>query len=240
MSDLFHDDVPLEFIEQVFEVIRETLQHTYQVVTKRAQRLSRIADSLDWPSNLWIGVSVESRRYAFRINHLRRVPAAVRFVSAEPLLGPSARSILRASSGSSPGVSPVPTHGPWSTSGSPSFVTPARQRASRSSSSNGEAEPPRHVAENSMANCGTSSRLRRRASPVAVPTEVLWGRDPSSAAAIPNRSPAHSGIGSDLMPALRPQCGVPTPLRRRRPPLRQVRYARAGELFVGKTRSRIS
>ena len=88
MSDLFHDDVPLEFIRQVFEVIRETPQHTYQVLTKRAQRLSRTAGELDWPSNLWMGVSVESRRYTFRINHLRRVPAAVRFVSAEPLLGP--------------------------------------------------------------------------------------------------------------------------------------------------------
>ena len=88
MSDLFHDDVPLEFIKQVFDVVRETPQHTYQVLTKRAQRLSRAAGELDWPPNLWMGVSVESRRYAFRINHLRRVRAAVRFVSAEPLLGP--------------------------------------------------------------------------------------------------------------------------------------------------------
>jgi len=88
MSDLFHDDVPIEFIGQVFEVIRNTPQHTYQVLTKRAQRLSRVAGELDWPSNLWMGVSVESRRYTFRIDHLRKVPAAVRFVSAEPLLGP--------------------------------------------------------------------------------------------------------------------------------------------------------
>ncbi|WP_323672293.1 DUF5131 family protein, partial [Candidatus Poriferisodalis multihospitum] len=70
------------------EVIRQTPQHTYQVLTKRAQRLSRIAGELDWPSNLWMGVSVETRRYAFRMDHLRKVPAAVRFVSAEPLLGP--------------------------------------------------------------------------------------------------------------------------------------------------------
>ncbi len=88
MSDLFHDDVPLKFIEQVFDVIRETPQHTYQVLTKRAQRLSRIAGDLDWPPNLWMGVSVETRRYAFRIDHLYKVPAALRFVSAEPLLGP--------------------------------------------------------------------------------------------------------------------------------------------------------
>ena len=88
MSDLFHDEVPIEFISRVFDVIRETPQHTYQILTKRAQRLSRVADDLDWPSNLWMGVSVESRRYTFRINHLRKVPAAVRFLSAEPLLGP--------------------------------------------------------------------------------------------------------------------------------------------------------
>lgn len=88
MSDLFHDDVPVEFIRDVFQVIAETPQHTYQVLTKRAQRLSRIASQLDWPRNLWMGVSVESRRYVFRVNHLRKVPAAVRFISAEPLLGP--------------------------------------------------------------------------------------------------------------------------------------------------------
>jgi protein gp37 len=88
MSDLFHDDVPIEFIRQVLDVIRDTPQHTYQVLTKRAQRLSRVAGDLEWPSNLWMGVSVESRRYTFRIDHLRKVPAAVRFVSAEPLLGP--------------------------------------------------------------------------------------------------------------------------------------------------------
>lgn len=87
MSDLFHDEVPTEFIREVFDVVADTPQHTYQVLTKRAQRLSRIADRLDWPSNLWMGVSVESQRYTFRIKHLRSVPAAVRFVSAEPLLG---------------------------------------------------------------------------------------------------------------------------------------------------------
>lgn len=88
MSDLFHEEVPFSFIEQVFEVMRETPQHTYQVLTKRAQRLSMVANQLDWPSNVWMGVSVESKRYTFRIDHLRQVPASVRFVSAEPLLGP--------------------------------------------------------------------------------------------------------------------------------------------------------
>lgn len=88
MSDLFHDQVPVGYIADVFDVIARTPQHTYQVLTKRAQRLAKIADKLDWPTNLWMGVSVESARYTFRINHLRKVPAAVRFISAEPLLGP--------------------------------------------------------------------------------------------------------------------------------------------------------
>jgi len=88
MSDLFHEDVPVEFIRQVFEVIRDTPQHTYQVLTKRAQRLAELSAGLEWPQNLWMGVSVETHRYTFRIDYLRKVPAAVRFVSAEPLLGP--------------------------------------------------------------------------------------------------------------------------------------------------------
>lgn len=90
MSDLFHEDVPLEFIRRVFDVMAATPQHTYQVLTKRSKRLARDAGRLDWPANVWIGVSVENQRYAFRTDHLREVPAAVRFVSAEPLLGPIA------------------------------------------------------------------------------------------------------------------------------------------------------
>lgn len=88
MSDLFHEGVPLDFIQRVFTVMAETPQHTYQVLTKRAQRLSKIAGQLEWPENVWMGVSVESQKYAFRANHLRKVPAAVRFLSIEPLLGP--------------------------------------------------------------------------------------------------------------------------------------------------------
>jgi protein gp37 len=88
MSDLFHPDVPEHYIRQVFEVIADTPQHTYQVLTKRSQRLARLGRRLDWPSNLWMGVSVESTKYRFRLDHLRTVDAAVRFVSAEPLLGP--------------------------------------------------------------------------------------------------------------------------------------------------------
>lgn len=88
MSDLFHKDVPITFIRDVFDVMRDTPQHTYQMLTKRTRRLRQFAPNLDWPSNLWMGVSVESSKYTFRIDHLREVPAAVRFVSAEPLLGP--------------------------------------------------------------------------------------------------------------------------------------------------------
>ena len=87
MSDLFHDEVPTEFIREVFAVMASTPQHSFQVLTKRSHRLRRLADDLEWPSNVWMGVSVESQRYKFRINHLREVPAAVRFLSIEPLLG---------------------------------------------------------------------------------------------------------------------------------------------------------
>lgn len=88
MSDLFHPKVPLDYIRQVFDVIGETPQHTYQVLTKRSKRLTQTAHCLEWPPNLWMGVSVEDSRYSFRINHLQTVPAAVRFLSCEPLLGP--------------------------------------------------------------------------------------------------------------------------------------------------------
>ena len=87
MSDLFHEGVSDEFISSVFDVMRQTPRHTYQVLTKRSRRLLKIAPQINWPSNVWMGVSVEDARYRFRIDHLRKVPAAVRFVSAEPLLG---------------------------------------------------------------------------------------------------------------------------------------------------------
>jgi len=88
MSDLFHAKVPLDFVRQVFEVMRDTPQHTYQVLTKRSARLPKVAGKLDWPDNLWLGVSVENEDHMDRVNHLRQVPAAVRFLSCEPLLGP--------------------------------------------------------------------------------------------------------------------------------------------------------
>lgn len=88
MSDLFHAQVPASFVRQVFEVIAATPQHTYQVLTKRARRLRRVAPSLTWPSNLWMGVSVEDVSTVHRIDDLRAVSAALRFLSCEPLLGP--------------------------------------------------------------------------------------------------------------------------------------------------------
>lgn len=86
MSDLFHKDVPDDYIRKVFDVMAACPQHTFQVLTKRAERLARLAPTLTWPSNVWMGVSVESPKYLWRVDYLRKVPAAVRFVSAEPLL----------------------------------------------------------------------------------------------------------------------------------------------------------
>ncbi|MBF6065438.1 phage Gp37/Gp68 family protein [Nocardia terpenica] len=94
MSDLFHAKVPVGFIRDVFDVMRETPQHTYQVLTKRSLRLKRLAERLDWPVNVWMGVSVENSDYLDRVDHLREVPAAVRFLSCEPLLGPLDELVL--------------------------------------------------------------------------------------------------------------------------------------------------
>jgi protein gp37 len=88
MSDVFHADVPESYIAEIFDVMQRAQQHTFQVLTKRAERLARVAPRLPWPKNVWMGVSVESTAYRWRIDYLRSVPAAVRFVSAEPLLGP--------------------------------------------------------------------------------------------------------------------------------------------------------
>ena len=88
MSDLFHARVPLDFVRQVFDVIARTPQHTYQVLTKRAARLPKVAGMLDWPANLWMGVSIEDASHLDRADDLRAVPAAVRFLSLEPLIGP--------------------------------------------------------------------------------------------------------------------------------------------------------
>jgi len=88
MSDLFHDEVPGSFIHSVFGVMNSVPRHFYQVLTKRSSRLGEMGSELAWGPNIWAGVSVENSEYLYRIDHLRSVPASVRFISFEPLLGP--------------------------------------------------------------------------------------------------------------------------------------------------------
>jgi protein gp37 len=88
MSDLFHKEVPLKFILQMFDVMRRAHWHRFQILTKRAERLSEISQRLPWASNIWMGVSVENSDYTFRIDHLCKTNAHVKFLSLEPLLGP--------------------------------------------------------------------------------------------------------------------------------------------------------
>lgn len=87
MSDLFHELVPVDFVRGVFDVMTSTERHTFQVLTKRPERALAIADALEWPQNVWLGVSIENSRFTYRADVLREVPAAVHFISAEPLLG---------------------------------------------------------------------------------------------------------------------------------------------------------
>ena len=88
MADLFHEEVPFEFVQRVFEVMAQAEWHQFQVLTKRHERLAQLAPRLPWPDNVWAGVSIENSRFIHRADYLREVPAAVRFISAEPLLGP--------------------------------------------------------------------------------------------------------------------------------------------------------
>jgi protein gp37 len=89
MSDLFHEDVPAEFVARAFDTMRSAAWHTFQLLTKRPERAAELAPQLgDWPDNVWMGTSVENQRWTTRIDHLRRVPARTRFLSCEPLLGP--------------------------------------------------------------------------------------------------------------------------------------------------------
>jgi len=88
MSDLFHEDIPDGYVHEVFDVMRRAHWHAFQVLTKREERLRKLAPELPWLPNVWLGVSIENRRFVHRADALRDVPAAVRFISAEPLLGP--------------------------------------------------------------------------------------------------------------------------------------------------------
>ena len=145
MSDLFHARVPLSFVRQVFAVIADTPQHTYQVLTKRASRLPKIAGKLDWPPNLWVGVSVEDASTMFRVDDLRAIPARVRFLSCEPLLGPlpgldlSGIGWVIAGGESGPGHRPV--HATWVAA--IRDLCAAWSRMCRSSSSSGAGGRPK-------------------------------------------------------------------------------------------------
>ena len=88
MSDLFHPLVPFSFINRTFETMHKADWHQFQILTKRSERLLELSESIDWPSNVWMGVSVERQDYTFRIDHLRETGAAIKFLSLEPLLGP--------------------------------------------------------------------------------------------------------------------------------------------------------
>jgi len=88
MSDLFHERMPLDFLLEVFAVMEGCPQHVFQILTKRHERMAELAPEFPWPGNVWMGVSVERQDYAHRVDYLREVPAAVRFLSCEPLLGP--------------------------------------------------------------------------------------------------------------------------------------------------------
>jgi len=87
MSDLFHEDVPEEFVQKTFDVMRRASWHTFQVLTKRSTRLRELNDCIDWPDNVWMGVSVESSDYLYRIDNLRKTSSKIKFLSLEPLLG---------------------------------------------------------------------------------------------------------------------------------------------------------
>lgn len=88
MSDLFHENVPLEFIQQVFSVMRQAHWHNFQVLTKRSDRVKQINHAIEWPTNVWMGVSVENQKYTYRIQDLQQTSAQIKFLSLEPLLGP--------------------------------------------------------------------------------------------------------------------------------------------------------
>ncbi|UCE99100.1 MAG: phage Gp37/Gp68 family protein, partial [Planctomycetota bacterium] len=88
MSDLFHKNVPLDFISKIFDVMSQASHHRFQVLTKRSCRLQQLSSCLPWPQNVWMGVTVENADCLFRIDHLMQTPAEIKFVSFEPLLGP--------------------------------------------------------------------------------------------------------------------------------------------------------
>lgn len=95
MSDLFHKDVPLEFIQRVFDVMKRAHWHQFQVLAKRSERLAKLSPLLEWAENIWMGVSVENKDYVYRIDDLRKTGAKIKFLSVEPLLGPMPKMNLK-------------------------------------------------------------------------------------------------------------------------------------------------
>jgi len=117
MSDLFHEEVPLDFIQEVFRVMRDNPQHVFQVLTKRAERLLELSPHLKWSHNIWMGVSVEDQKVEHRIDLLRETGARVKFLSLEPLIGPlpnlDMKNIDWVIVGGESGHNPRPMHVDW-------------------------------------------------------------------------------------------------------------------------------
>ncbi len=95
MSDLFHESIPVEYIHRVFDIMRRASWHQYQILTKRSERLLLVDPTVTWQPQMWMGVSIENENYLYRVDHLRRTKARVKFLSIEPLLGPLCRLSLR-------------------------------------------------------------------------------------------------------------------------------------------------
>ena len=119
MSDLFHKDVPIEYIQKIFKVMRGTPWHQFQILTKRSKRLLELNNKIDWPKNVWMGVTVENKDYTYRIDNLRKTGAAVKLVSFEPLLGlipdPDLTGIDWAIAGGESGENARPVREEWIT-----------------------------------------------------------------------------------------------------------------------------
>jgi protein gp37 len=139
MSDLFHVDVPLSYIKDVFSIMRRAYWHQFQVLTKRAERIEELSPKLRWEPNIWMGVSVENEKYAYRIDHLRKIGTHVKFLSIEPLIGPVGKLNLLGIDwvivGGESGPHARPMDAEWSLASG----TSASRPASPSSSSNGVA-----------------------------------------------------------------------------------------------------
>jgi hypothetical protein len=161
MSDLFHKDVPVAFIQRVFDIMRRAEWHTFQVLTKRSERLAQLDRVIDWPKNVWMGVSVETMKYAPRIDHLRGTGALTKFLSLEPLLGPMLDLDLDGIAWVILGASLDRVRDRCRSSGCARYVRSADARRLRSSSSSGADSTRRRPAANSTVARGTTCRTRR-------------------------------------------------------------------------------